>query len=40
MFPDFEPFIKLYFYGAFDEAYLVQCEDWKEDPEDKSTWVR
>lgn len=40
MFPDFETFIKLYFYGAFDEAYLAQCEDWEEDPEDKSTWVR
>ncbi len=33
-------FIKLYFYGAFDGAYLAQCEDWEEDPEDKSTWVR
>ena len=40
MFPDFESFIKLYFYGAFDEAYLAQCEDWEEDPEDKSTWVQ
>ena len=26
--------------GAFDGAYLAQCEDWDEDPEDKSTWVR
>jgi hypothetical protein len=40
MFPDFETFIKLYFYGAFDGAYLAQCEDWEENPEDKSTWVQ
>ncbi len=40
MFPDFETFIKLYFYGAYDDAYLAQCEDWEEDPEDKDTWVQ
>ena len=40
MFPDFESFIKLYFYGAFDNAYMAQCDDWGENPEDKSNWVR
>ncbi|MBO4580032.1 MAG: hypothetical protein J5715_07770 [Clostridiales bacterium] len=40
MFPDLETIIKLYFYGAFDQAYLAQCEDWGEEPEDRNTWVQ
>lgn len=37
-FPDFETFIRLYFYGVYDKLYDKQMTDEDEDLPDKSTW--
>ena len=38
LFPDFETFIKLYFYGIYDNVYKQQLEDEDEEMPDVSTW--
>lgn len=36
--PDFESFIRLYFYGIYDELYCMQAEEEGEVQPDKSCW--
>lgn len=36
--PDFESFIRLYFYGIYDELYCIQTEEEEEEQPDKSSW--
>lgn len=40
LFPDFESFIRLYFYGIYDEAYKRQQEDEGEEIPEFSMWKR
>lgn len=40
LFPDFETFIRLYFYGIYDEAYKQQVKDEEEEMPDFSTWCQ
>jgi len=40
LFPDFETFIKLYFYGVWDQLYEHQLKMDEEDLPDKSTWCK
>lgn len=36
--PDFESFIRLYFYGVYDDLYCIQAEEEGEEQPDKSSW--
>ena len=40
LFPDFETFIRLYFYGVYDKLYDKQMKDEDEDLPDRSTWLQ
>ena len=38
LFPDFETFILIYFYGVYDKTYFAMLEEEEEEKPDMSTW--